>query len=83
MVSDLLYVLLSANAETVITADQAVRGGKLIGLQQVVHDAVTQCPCVKRVFVTQRTGADVPRGQFDIPLDTVAKKSIALVYTFF
>ena len=60
-----------AQAETVITADQGVRGGKPIELKKMVDDAVAECPCVKRVFVYQRTGADVPMGPKDIVLDKV------------
>ena len=48
-----------ASAETVITSDEGVRGGKTIPLKQTVDDAVKDCPCVKRVLVATRTGADV------------------------
>ncbi|XP_067681216.1 acetyl-coenzyme A synthetase 2-like, mitochondrial [Haliotis asinina] len=58
-----------ANAETVITADQGLRGGKIIELKRTVDAAVQKCPSVKRVFVYQRTGGDVPMGKVDIPLD--------------
>ncbi|KAL4237994.1 Acetyl-coenzyme A synthetase 2-like [Mactra antiquata] len=58
-----------AQAETVITADQGLRGGKSIELKQVVDEAVSNCPCVRQVFVYQRTGADVPMGKLDISLD--------------
>lgn len=63
--------MLTAQAETVITADQGVRGGKIIELKHVVDEAVKTCDCVKRVFVYQRTGADVPMGKMDINLDKV------------
>ncbi|XP_070180553.1 acetyl-coenzyme A synthetase 2-like, mitochondrial isoform X2 [Littorina saxatilis] len=58
-----------AEVETVVTADQGVRGGRIIPLKQAVDAAVAQCPSVKRVFVYQRTGADVPMGPKDIPLE--------------
>ena len=61
-----------SNAETVITADQVVRGGKVAELKQMVDKAVAASPCVKRVFVVSRTGADVPMGKLDIPLEKVA-----------
>ncbi|XP_069118171.1 acetyl-coenzyme A synthetase 2-like, mitochondrial [Argopecten irradians] len=61
--------IIDADAETVITADEGVRGGKLIPLKQTVDAAVAQCPCVKRVFVYQRTGNDVPMNKLDISLD--------------
>lgn len=61
-----------ADAETVITSDEGVRGGKVIPLKQTVDGAVAQCPCVKRVFVYKRTGnPDVSMGKLDICLDTV------------
>jgi acetyl-CoA synthetase len=63
-----------ANAETVITTDQAVRGGKLIELKQVVNEAVHKCRSVKRVFVSQRTGNVVTPSRFDIPLEEEMSK---------
>ena len=65
------FVFSPAQATTVITADQGIRGGKAIALKKMVDEAVAQCPCVKRVFVYQRTGADVPMGPKDIILDKV------------
>ncbi|PIK60114.1 putative acetyl-coenzyme A synthetase 2-like, mitochondrial-like [Apostichopus japonicus] len=59
----------SAGAETIITTDQGVRGGKLIELKKTVNAALDQCPGVKRVFVSQRTGNQVPAHQLDIPLE--------------
>ena len=60
-----------AQAETVITADQGVRGGKIIELKKVVDGAVKASPCVKRVFVYQRTGGDIPMSSIDFFLDKV------------
>ncbi|KAK2567479.1 Acetyl-coenzyme A synthetase 2-like [Acropora cervicornis] len=61
--------IVDANAETIITADQAVRGGKVSDLKTMVDKAVATSPCVKRVFVASRTGADVPMGEIDFPLE--------------
>ncbi|XP_060069027.1 acetyl-coenzyme A synthetase 2-like, mitochondrial [Ylistrum balloti] len=61
--------IIDADAETVITADEGVRGGRTIPLKQTVDAAVASCPCVKRVFVYQRTGNSVPMTKLDIPLD--------------
>ena len=69
-----------AQAETVITADQGVRGGKPIELKKMVDEAVASCPCVKRVFVYSRTGADVPMGPKDIYLDKVVQ-TFSMLYT--
>ena len=49
-----------ASAVAVITADQGLRGGKLIPLKRTVDEAVMACPTVRHVFVTKRTGAKVP-----------------------
>ncbi len=61
----------SAGAETVITTDQGVRGGKIIELKSTVDQAVSKCDKVKRVFVSARTGANIPMGKLDIPLEQV------------
>ena len=42
-----------------VTADQGVRGGKVIELKRTVDEAVTDCACVHNVFVMSRTGAQV------------------------
>ncbi|XP_074643695.1 acetyl-coenzyme A synthetase 2-like, mitochondrial [Tubulanus polymorphus] len=63
-----------ADAKTVITSDQAVRGGKSIELKRMVDAAVKKCPCVKTVFVSQRTGNDVPMGKIDIYLEKEMSK---------
>lgn len=68
---ELIFVV--AQAETVITADQGVRGGKIIQLKRLVDEAVQKCPCVRQVFVARRTGGDVPMGKLDIPLDKVCE----------
>ncbi|MFP4644909.1 MAG: acetate--CoA ligase [Spirochaetales bacterium] len=49
-----------AQAEVVITADQGVRGGRIIPLKRTVDEAVMAAPCVRHVFVAERTGASVP-----------------------
>ena len=64
-----------ANAETVITSDQAVRGGKVIELKKTVDSAVLKCPSVKRVFVGRRTGNSVPCTDKDIDLDAALAKA--------
>ena len=43
-----------------VTADEAVRGGKVIPLKATVDAAVQHCPHVKTVLVATRTGAKVP-----------------------
>ncbi len=51
--------ILDANCESVITADEGVRGGKTIPLKHNVDLAVEECPNVHTVIVVPRTGADI------------------------
>ena len=52
-----------AGAKVVITADEAVRGGKKIPLKPTVDKALAGCPDVKTVFVSRRTGGNVKMTQ--------------------
>ncbi|MDP2285426.1 MAG: acetate--CoA ligase, partial [Pseudohongiella sp.] len=45
-----------SDCQTVITADQGVRGGKLIPLKANVDKALAQCPNVHSVIVVKHTG---------------------------
>ncbi|MFP4511150.1 MAG: acetate--CoA ligase [Spirochaetaceae bacterium] len=49
-----------AQADIVITADQGLRGGKVIPLKRTVDEAVMAAPSVRHVLVTKRTGVSVP-----------------------
>ena len=51
--------ILDANCESVITADEGLRGGKTIPLKHNVDLAVEECPNVHTVLVVPRTGAGV------------------------
>jgi len=60
--------ILDANCESVITADEGVRGGKTIPLKHNVDLAVEECPNVHTVLVVPRTGdgmAMVPERDVD------------------
>ena len=47
--------ILDSNCETVITANEGIRGGKNIPLKQNVDQAVKSCPNVHSVIVVKRT----------------------------
>ncbi|XP_005110881.1 acetyl-coenzyme A synthetase 2-like, mitochondrial [Aplysia californica] len=57
-----------AEAQTVVTANQTVRGGRIIELKQTVDAAVSKCPGVKQVLVYNRTETKVPMGKLDIDM---------------
>ena len=44
----------------VITADEALRGGRTVPLKRNVDSAITKCGIVDKVLVVRRTGAEVP-----------------------
>ena len=52
--------ILDSDCRVVITADQGVRGGKLVHLKANVDEALTQCPNVRRVIVVKHTGEEIP-----------------------
>ncbi len=46
-------------SDYLITADEGIRGGKIIPLKKIADEALTQCPEVKKCVVVQRTGNQV------------------------
>ena len=48
--------ILDANCEIVITADEGIRGGKIVPLKSNVDKALNDCPNVKHTIVVKRTG---------------------------
>jgi len=51
--------ILDCDSRIVITADEGLRGGKVVPLKKNVDLALTQCPRVETVLVIKRTGAHV------------------------
>jgi len=47
------------DSRIVITADEGLRGGRIIPLKANVDEALTMCPGVETVIVVRRTGANV------------------------
>ena len=52
--------ILDSDCQTVITADQGVRGGRPVPLKENTEAALADCPNVRSVITVKRTGADVP-----------------------
>jgi acetyl-CoA synthetase len=52
--------ILDAGCRVVVTANEGLRGGKVIPLKKTVDDAVSGLSLVERVLVVRRTDADVP-----------------------
>lgn len=51
--------ILDSDCQTVITADEGVRGGKPVPLKQNTDDALRACPNVHTVVVVKRTGGNI------------------------
>jgi acetyl-CoA synthetase len=54
--------IMDVGAVAVITADGQFRGGKVLPLKAICDEALStgECPKVKHVIVSKRTGADIP-----------------------
>jgi acetyl-CoA synthetase len=51
--------ILDSDCQTVITADEGLRGSKRIPLKENVDEALKQCPNVHSVIVIRRTGGEI------------------------
>ena len=51
--------ILDSDCQTVITADEGIRGGKPVPLKSNTDIALRECPNVKTVVVVKRTGGDI------------------------
>ena len=51
--------ILDSDCQTVITADEGVRGGKKVPLKANTDKALEECPNVSTVLVVRRTGGDI------------------------
>ena len=51
--------ILDSDCQTVITADEGIRGGKAIPLKANTDEALTDCPSVHTVITVKRTGGEV------------------------
>ena len=52
--------ILDSDCQTLITADEGLRGGRAVPLKQNAETALADCPNVHTVLTVQRTGGDVP-----------------------
>ena len=51
--------ILDSDCRTVITADQGIRGGRVVPLKENTEQALAECPNVHTVLTVRRTGAEV------------------------
>lgn len=64
-------LLHTAQSCTVITANQGVRGGRLVELKQTVDEAVSSCPGVRNVLVSRRTENPLELRDKDVDMEEV------------
>ena len=61
-------------SDYVITADEGVRGGKIIPLKKIADEAMMQCPNIKKCVVIRRTGNQVDwDNERDISYEEITK----------
>ena len=65
--------ILDSNCETVITADEGIRGGKKIPLKQNVDEATKSCPNVHSVIIVKRTKLELTLNE-NIDVDYLSEK---------
>ena len=66
--------ILDSDCQTVITADEGLRGGKVIPLKQNVDEALKRCPNVHTVLVVTRTNAEISWNQdCDVRYEEISK----------
>ena len=51
--------ILDCDSKFLVTADEGIRGGKIVPLKANSDKALEQCPDIKNVFVVKRTGGDI------------------------
>ena len=51
--------ILDCDSSIIITADEGLRGGKIIPLKENTDKALEKCSCIKHCFVVRRTGGKV------------------------
>ncbi len=63
-------------SDYVITADEGVRGGKIIPLKKIADEAMMQCPNVKKCVVVKRTGNSINwDDERDVAYDDIIAKA--------
>ncbi len=62
-------------SDYVVTADEGVRGGKIIPLKKIADEAMMQCPNVKKCIVVKRTGNQVDwNSERDVSYEEITSK---------
>jgi acetyl-CoA synthetase len=58
--------VIDSDCRIIVTADEGVRGGKVIHMKKNVDEALLHCPDVRNVLVVKHTGGEIEWGTKDI-----------------
>ena len=68
--------ILDCKSEFVITADEGVRGGKIIPLKNIADQALESCPNVKKCLVVKHTGGEINwHSERDVSYNSLVSKA--------
>jgi len=60
-----------------ITADEGVRGGKIVNIKKIANEAADQCPSLQHILVYKRTGNTVPSHRLDLHWEDIVLEQAA------